>query len=99
MDLIAQHQNTILFHGHSHTVFESQELDESANYTEKNGFRSVHVPSLARPLIVNADGTYYNDDAQSQGSIVDVYADCIVVNGWDFINNKPVALGTLKIDT
>ena len=99
MDLMARHKNTVLFHGHSHAVFESQELDNAANYTEKNGFRSVHVPSLARPLIVNKDGTHYNDDTAAQGYIVDVYEDCIVLRGWDFIGNKPVPLGTLRIPT
>lgn len=99
MDLMAQHPNAILFHGHSHTVYESQMLDRNANYTERNGFKSVHVPSLARPLIVNVDGTYYNDDTQSQGYIVDVYDDCVVLNGMDFIGNVPVPLGTLKIET
>ena len=99
MDLMAQHKNTVLFHGHSHAVFESQELDNTANYTEKNGFRSVHVPSLARPLIVNKDGTHYTDDTAAQGYIVDVYPDCIVLNGWDFVGNKPIPLGTYKIPT
>lgn len=98
MDLMAQHKNTVLFHGHSHTAFESQELDKSANYTEKNGFKSVHVPSLARPLIVNNDGSYYNDDAAAQGYIVDVYEDCIVLRGWDFAGGVPAPHGTLKID-
>ncbi len=98
-DLLKQHENVILFHGHSHAVYESQELDKSANYTEKNGFKSVHIPSLARPLIVNADGTYYNDDNAAQGCIVDVYDDRIVLNGMDLINNKPIPLGTLKINT
>jgi UDP-2,3-diacylglucosamine pyrophosphatase LpxH len=99
MDLMGQHKNAILFHGHSHTVFESQELDKAANYTERNGFRSVHVPSLARPLIVNKDGTYYNDDTAAQGYIVDVYEDCIVLRGWDFVNGVPVPHGTIKITT
>jgi hypothetical protein len=54
---------------------------------------------LARPLIVTEDGTHYNDDTKSQGYIVDVYADCIVLNGWDFIGSKPVPLGVYKINT
>ena len=99
MDLMAQHKNTILFHGHSHTVYESQVLDKNANYTDKNAFRSVHVPSLARPLIVTSDGTYYNDDTAGQGYIVDVYEDCIVLNGMDLINEKPVPIGTYRITT
>lgn len=98
-DLLNHHKNTIIFHGHSHTKFECQEVDDAANYTEKDGFKSVHVPSLSRPRnVVNGVlGDY--DNVGSYGYLVDVYADCVVLNGIDFITNKPVPLGTFKIDT
>lgn len=38
-------------------------------------------------------------ESDSQGYIVDVYADCIVLNGWDFVNNQYVPLGVYKIAT
>lgn len=101
MNLLRQYPNVILFHGHSHMKFECQELDKAANYTEKNGFKSVHVPSLGRPR--NIDKTATNPtpyaDAEAQGYIVDVYDDCIVLNGWDFVGSKPVPIGTYKIET
>lgn len=31
--------------------------------------------------------------------MVEVYDDCIVLNGIDFINNEPVPIGTYEIDT
>lgn len=100
MDLMRQHPNVVLFHGHSHMIFECQEYDANANYTERNGFKSVHVPSLSRPRTINlASGTTPEDDTGSQGYIVDVYPDYIVLRGWDFIGNKPVPLGTYKIPT
>lgn len=100
MNLMAQYPNVILFHGHTHIKFEAQEFDPAANYSEENGFKSVHVPSLGAPrTLTSEDGTWVADDAGSQGYIVDVYADCIVLNGWDFAGNKPVPLGTYKIDT
>ena len=99
MNLMKQYPNAILFHGHSHMTFEAQEFDKDANYSEENGFKSVHVPSLGAPrTLMSADGTWQGDDAGSQGYIVDVYDDCIVLNGWDFIGNKPVPLGTFKIE-
>ena len=105
-NLLKYYRNTILFHGHSHFMFECQELDVTANYTEKDGFRSVHIPSLSRPTdILDAEGkrsengTRKYDDSKSYGYLVDVYDDCIVLNGIDFITNKPVPLGTYKIDT
>lgn len=97
-NLLCHYKNTILFHGHSHFMFECQEDDAIATYTEKDGFRSVHVPSLTRPCaIINGTRTY--QDTKSQGFIVDVYDDCIVLNGVDFVSNEPVPLGVYKINT
>lgn len=121
--LLSQYSNVILFHGHSHMKFELQEVDVNANYTEKNGFKSVNASSLSTPrdILYTYDkggvitettvpdvsgqlGTLIKtaakgDGSASEGYIVDVYDDCIVLNGWDFIENKPVPLGTYKIDT
>lgn len=100
MDVMRQYPNAILFHGHSHMKLECQEYDDNANYTERNGFKSVHVPSLGRPRNINlTTGETPEDDSASQGYIVDVYDDCIALNGWDFVGDKPIPLGTLKIDT
>lgn len=111
MELMKQYTNTVLFHGHSHIKFEYQELDKSANYTDKNGFKSVHIPSLGKPRDVirndmgtpndETDDVYTNDYAndESQGYIVDVYADYIVLNGMDLVHNTPIPLGTYKITT
>lgn len=99
-NLLSQYDNVILFHGHSHMKFQSQEFDTCANYTEKNGFKSVHIPSLGVPRDVDTvNKVSVNDNRASQGYIVDVYADCIVLNGMDFINNVPVPLGTYQINT
>lgn len=100
VDLLKQYPNVILFHGHSHMKYEMQEFDKNANYTERNGFKSVHVSSLASPRHIDFDKLKsVNDFSASQGYIVDVYDDCIVLNGMDFINNQYIPLGVLKIDT
>ena len=100
LNALKAHPNLILFHGHSHIKFEAQEFSESANYTENNGFKSIHIPSSADPRsLLSQDGTWEADRAASQGYIVDVYDDCIVLNGMNFINKKPVPLGVYKIDT
>lgn len=97
-NLLSHYRNTILFHGHSHMMLECQEVDETANYTEKNGFRSVHIPSLTRPCaIIDGVRTYQNE--KSYAYIMDVYADCIVLNGLDLIANKAVPIGTYRINT
>ena len=98
INLMKQYPNAILFHGHTHIKFEAQEFDKDANYTEENGFKSVHVPSLGAPrTLISGDGTWQGDDAGSQGYVVDVYDDCVVLNGMDFINGKHVPLGVYAI--
>lgn len=100
--LLNHYKNTILYHGHSHIKFECQELDKTTNYTEKNGFPSVHVPSVgeSRNVVLQEDGTYkrVSEGLCSQGYVVDVYDDCVVYNGMDFIGGEPIPTGTLKID-
>ena len=97
-NLLKHYKNTILFHGHSHLKFECQELDEDANFTEKNGFRSVHTPSLATPRDI-VDGAMQERTSQGYGYMVDVYDDCIVLNGMDLVNSQYVPLGVYKINT
>ena len=102
ISLLRHYKNTILFHGHSHTRFWLQELDAKANYSDANGYRSVHIPSLSVPRDPN--GTKLTDVyAESEGYIVDVYDDCIVLNGRDFIDNDAdghgIGIATYKVDT
>lgn len=102
INLLKHYKNTILFHGHSHTRFDLQEVDKKANYSNANGYRSVHIPSLAVPRDL-ANGALTNIYAESEGYIVDVYEGCIVLNGRDFIDNDAdghiLPIATYKIDT
>lgn len=76
-----------------------------ANYATVKGYKSVHVPSLGMPRDIDpdeADGKCTPEDfASSQCYRVDVYVDCIVLNGLSFsgTNATPVPLGTYKIPT
>lgn len=102
ISLLRHYKNTILFHGHSHTRFWLQELDSKANYSDADGYRSVHIPSLSVPRDPN--GTKLTDVyAESEGYIVDVYDDYIVLNGRDFIDNDAdghgIGIAIYKVDT
>ena len=104
MSLLMHYKNVVFFHGHSHTRFYLQELDKKANYSEENGYKSVHIPSLALPRDVTSDGGALEKIyAESEGYIVDVYDDYIVLNGRDFIDNESdghiLPIATYKIDT
>lgn len=102
INLLKHYKNAILFHGHSHTRFELQELDKKANYSSADGYRSVHIPSLAVPRDL-VDGALSNIYAESEGYVVDVFKDYIVLRGRDFIDNDAdghtIPIGTYKIDT
>ena len=104
--LLGQYTNVILFHGHSHMKFGHQKDDPIANYATVKGYKSVHVPSLGAPRDINpnaTDGKYTPEDpASSQCYLVDVYPDCIVLNGLEFGTTgvpSVEVLGTLKINT
>ena len=102
INLLKHYKNTILFHGHSHLRFKLQEIDDMANYSGAVGYRSVHIPSLSVPSD-RVDGTTSYVYAESEGYIVDVHPDCIVLNGRDFIDNDAdgniLPIATYKIDT
>lgn len=104
IDLLKGRDTLILFHAHSHMAFELQEGWPTANYTDANGFKSVHIPSLSRPRGINHEGTTDkektpNMDDQSQAYVVDVYPDCIYLRGRDLVNDRWVGIGTYKINT
>lgn len=104
ISLLRHYKNTVFFHGHSHIRFWLQELDEMANYSDKYGYRSVHIPSISVPKDLSADGKELKEKSdESEGYIVDVYDDCIVLNGRDFIDNDKdghwLPIATYKIDT
>ena len=84
-----------------------QELDPKANYAEVKlsdgrSYKSVHIPSLAVPRD-DVNGTFTNQPLESEGYIVGVYPDCIILNGRDFVDNDEdghwIPIGTYKIDT
>lgn len=104
INLLKHYKNAILFHGHSHTKFQLQEIDDKANYSNEDGYRSVHISSLAVPRDLAEDGTNLTDIfAESEGYIVDVYDDYIILNGRDFIDidadGHILPIATYKIDT
>jgi predicted phosphodiesterase len=102
ISLLKHYKNTVLFHGHSHSRLSLQEKDKLANYSDKDGYRSVHIPSLAVPRDI-VDGTRTDMYAESEGYVVDVYDDYIILNARDFIDNDAdghiIPIATYKIDT
>jgi hypothetical protein len=101
-NLMKHYKNIVLFHGHSHLRFDLQEQDDTANYSDARGYRSIHIPSISVPRDV-IDGSLSVVYAESEGYVVDVYDDYIILNGRDFIDNDAdghiLPIATYKIDT
>ena len=93
--LLKHYPNIVWFHGHSHMMFELQKHGEQANVDKVFGCHSVHIPSQAIPRTVNNEGTgletYY---AGSEGYIVNVYDNGVMLQGVDFIAGKFLPMAT-----
>lgn len=103
--LVSHYQNIIHFHGHSHLIYELQEIDDNkdCNYSDKYGSKEFHVPSCKAPRTINPSyngtGAKYTNSNGSEGCVVDVYSKYIIVKGRDFINNKFLPIAYYCVDT
>lgn len=96
--LMSHYPNAIWFHGHSHLEFESQLIHDKTTYDKDFGCHSIHIPSCAVPKVLS-NGSSSVDAAGSQGYVVDVYNNAIVLKGRDFIANDYIPLGVYCLDT
>ena len=96
--LLRHYKNTVFFHGHSHTKFYLQEVDEKANYSDALGYRSVHIPSLAVPRDIVGEALN-NIYADSEGYVVDVYENGIHLRGRDFVKGEFLPIASYWLDT
>ena len=98
--IMRHYKNAILFHGHSHLYFTEQEHWYYSNYSMKKQFKSMHVPSSSGGRIT-IDGVLQKvtDPTLRCGYVVDVYANCIVLRGYNFHTMDCVSIATYKLDT
>jgi predicted phosphodiesterase len=93
IQLLQNNPNVIYFHGHSHTMIEMQDYMEGlepkrhANYDFVNGGHSIHIPSTTMPRDIST-GTRVEQDFISEGYIMDVYENYIVLKGIAFTGYK-----------
>lgn len=100
--MMSHYKNVIFFHGHSHLKFNLQTKNNKANYEhDLFGIHSIHIPSLAVPRTGDASGASSKKDiyADSEGYVVDVYENAIVLRGRDFVNEKFLPIATYCLDT
>lgn len=101
VDLLRHYKNVTWFHGHSHLRFSLQKYGQLyANISQADGYRSVHIPSLAVPRAdTDGDGTYENIYAGSEGYVVDVYSNGIHLRGRDFVKGEFLPIASYWLDT
>lgn len=102
-DLLRHYENTVFFHGHSHLVFDTQAQDATANYDRLLGVHSVHIPSATQPKRLRGGVSETIEEGavseRSEGYLVDVYPNHIVLNGVNFVTGKQVPIATYCLDT
>jgi hypothetical protein len=96
--MLKQNSNVIWFHGHSHTMFQLQEISSTNTYSEACGYKSVHIPSLGHPTDL-IGGVRTKVAGESQGYIVDVYPDGIHLRGRDFVRGEFLPIASYWLET
>lgn len=105
--------NSIWFSGHSHWKWYLQKYEDKANIYrsyDDNGNPTcgwtVHIPSCASPIDSNGVSSRVSKPLESEGGIVDVYDDYIVLRGVVFkkesdteYTNKYEPIAQYKLDT
>lgn len=96
--LLSHYSNVIYMHGHSHQKFEIQEANAMNTYDNIFGCHSVHIPSLAYPKHIS-DSKLVSDYDASEGYIIDVYENSIILRGRDFVSGKFLPIAHYSLDT
>lgn len=99
LSLMSHYKNVVWFHGHSHQLFRTQEQFAVNNVDSVYGRYSVHIPSLASPREVVNGAEQYAIYRESEGYIVDVYENGIILRGRDFANDQFLPVATFCLDT
>ena len=113
LELNEHYLNTVWFSGHSHWKWYLQKYEDKANVYrsyDENGNPTcgwcVHVPSCASPIDSNGTSSRVSKGLESEGGIVDVYDNYIVVRGMVFkdaddteYTNLYSPIGQYKLDT
>lgn len=113
LELNEHYLNTVWFSGHSHWKWYLQKYEDKANVYrsyDENGNPTcgwcVHIPSCASPIDSDGVSSRVSKPLESEGGIVDVYEDYIVIRGMVFkdtndttYTNLYLPVAQYKLDT
>ena len=100
-NLLIKYKNVMFFSGHSHFEYSLQNLNVNLNVYDREGTTGpqIHLSSVTAPRNFNNDGnTIELQGKESQGSLVSVYEDKIIVYGIDFNNKTVLSYATYIFD-
>lgn len=103
LNLVKRYRNVIYFSGHTHLAFYLQKYGFNANIKARgdNMCHRVHIPSCATPRVSEDGlvGTAVKYADGSEGYLMDVYSNAIVLKGINFQTNKYKPIATYVLDT
>ena len=102
-DYLREYKNVIYFNGHSHWSYEMQKYNPNLNITDYNGTYAtmVHVSSVGSPRIIKSEKSKDKTEQnliRSEGTLVTVYENRIVLNSIDFLKGRMLAYATYNIE-
>lgn len=104
ISLLKHYLNVTWFHGHTHAMLEMQDYLQGlaaplpANYDFTDGVHSIHVPAVAISRDISS-GSREDVVATSQGYLMDVYENHIVLRGRDFVAGEFIPIAQYCLDT
>lgn len=104
ISLLKHYKNVTWFHGHTHAMLEMQDYLQSlnpplpANYDFTDGVHSIHIPATAISRDISS-GSRFDDVTTSQGYVMDVYENHIVLKGRDFVKGEFIPIAHYCLDT
>lgn len=101
-ELLREYDNVFFFNGHSHWAYHMQALNPNLNISKngEDGATFVHVSSVSSPRVTEDYGVLWSgtDPDMSEGYLIEVYEDTIVLYGIDFVNNRVLAYATYECE-
>lgn len=101
-ELMREYDNVTMFNGHSHWAYHMQKLNPNLNISKngEDGATFVHVSSVSSPRVTGDYQILWSgtDPDMSEGYLIDVYEDSMVLYGVDFANNRILAYATYECE-
>lgn len=98
--LLKEYDNVTFFNGHSHWAYHMQYMNANLNISKNgaDGATFVHVSSVSSPRTTDGFQILWsgNDPGMSEGYLIEVYEDTILLMGVDFVNSKILAYATYE---